>query len=290
MALKVNGEIIEDSTIQEEADRLRPQYEQAFQNMDAKEREAQLLEWSKENLIEKTLLQQEIIKNEPQVPRETLDSVLDNLKKECKDPAELYKEFNVDNDENLLPKLEILIRTQQKLEKLHDEAKDPTKSDIEKYYEENKNYFKQPESIRVAHIVKYYGWKCDEATAYKLINEAYNEIQNGTAFELIVDKHSDCDDKGGDLGYIRRGQMVEEFDDVVFNMGVGQISNVFRTRYGYHITKVYDRKPAFIPELEQVKDEIKEILKKQLKSQAVYDFLDELKNKAEIEEIQAESK
>ena len=68
MALKVNGEIIEDSVIQEEAERLRPQYEKAFKNMDAKERETQLLEWSKENLIEKTLLHQDVTKNEPEVP------------------------------------------------------------------------------------------------------------------------------------------------------------------------------------------------------------------------------
>ncbi|MBN2588900.1 MAG: peptidylprolyl isomerase [Sedimentisphaerales bacterium] len=289
MALMVNGELIEDSTIQDEADRIRPQYEKTFKDMDAKEREAQLLKWSKENLIEKTLLQQEVIKNEPEVSKETLDSVLENLKKECKKPSELYKDFGVENDENLLKKLELIIRTQQKLEKLHNTAKDPALADIEKYYEENKNQFKQQESIRVAHIVKYYGWKCDEATAYKTISQAYEEIQKGSSFELIVDKHTDCNDMGGDIGYIRKGQMVGEFDDVVFNLGVGQVSNIFRTRYGFHIAKVYDRKPAFIPELEHVKDQIQEILKKQLQSQIVYDYLDELKNKAKIEEVQQES-
>ena len=286
MALMVNGEKIEDSAIQEEANRIRPQYEQAFKNMDANERESQLLEWSKENLIEKTLLEQEILKNEPEVSHETLEKVLENLKKESKNSSDLYKDFGVENDENLLKKLELIIRTQQKIDKLHDEARDPTNSDIKKYYDDNKNQFKQGESIRVAHIVKYYGWKCDEATAYQAISRAYQEIQEGNAFELVVDKYNDCADKGGDIGYIRRGQMVGEFDDVVFNLGVGQISSVFRTRYGFHIAKVYDRKPAFIPEMEQVKDQIKEILKKQLKSQVVYDYLDDLKNKANIEEVQ----
>ena len=287
MALMVNGEIIDDSAIQEEANRIRPQYETTFKDMDAKERETQLLQWSKENLIEKTLLQQEVIKSEPEVSAEKLKSVLENLKKECKKPSELYKDFGVENedDENLSKKLEIILRTQQKLEKLHEQAKEPTLAEIQKYYEENKNQFKQKESIRV----KYYGWKCDEATAYKTICQAYEEIQNGTAFEMVVDKYTDCTDMGGDIGYLRKGQMVEEFDDVVFNLGVGQVSHIFRTRYGFHIAKVYDRKPAFIPELEQVKDKIVDILKNQLKSQVVYDYLDELKNKAEIEEVQKES-
>ncbi len=290
MALKVNGELIDDAAIQEEIERLRPQYDKAFKSMDAKERETQLLEWSRENLIEKTLLQQEIIKSEPEIPQATLEVVLRNLKKESKNPSGLYKDFGVEDDDNLLKKLELIIRTQNKLEKLHEEAKDPTNDDIKKYYEDNKEKFKQPESIRVAHIVKYYGWKCDEATAYKAICQAYEKIQNGSSFEFIVDKHTDCTDAGGDIGYIRRGQMVEEFDDVVFNLGVGQISNIFRTRYGFHIAKVYDRKSAFIPELEQVKEQIREILQKQFKSQKVYDYLDELKNKAKIEDIKEEIK
>lgn len=289
MAVMVNGERIEDSAIQEEAERLRPQYEKAFENMDAKEKEVQLLEWSRDNLVEKTLLQQDIDKNEPKVPDATIEAVLARMKKESKDPKELYKDFGVEDDENLLKKLEPIIRMQMKFEKLHAEAKEPNIADIRKYYEQNKEQFRQAESVRVAHIVKYYGWKCDEATAYKTINQAYEKIKNGSPFEAVVLKFSDCTDMGGDIGYIRRGQMVEEFEDVVFNMGAGQVSNIFRTRYGFHIAKVYDRKPSFIPELEKVKEQIIEILKKQFKSQAVYDYLDYLKSKAKIEEIKIDA-
>jgi foldase protein PrsA len=289
MTLMVNGERIDDSAIQEEAERLRPRYEKTFENMEAKEREKQLLEWSKENLIEKKLLEQEIIKNEPKLSEEKLNSVLSHLKKECNNEQELYKDFGVEDDENLAKKIELIIKTQQKFDQLHEEARDPSAADIKKYYVENKEQFREDERIRVAHIVKYYGWQCDEASAYQKVNEAYQEIQSGSAFELVVDKHSDCADKGGDLGYIKKGQMVEEFDDVVFNLGVDQVSHIFRTRYGYHIAKVYDKKPAHVPELEKVKEQITEILKNQFQSQAVYDYLDYLKSKAKIEEIKAGS-
>ena len=289
MAVMVNGERIDDLAIQEEAERLRPRYEKTFEHMETKEREAQLLEWSKENLIEKKLLEQEIAKNEPKLSEEKLNSVLSNLKKECKDEQELYKDFGVEDDENLVRKLELIIKTQQKFDQLHEETRDPNAADIKKYYAENKEQFREEEHIRVAHIVKYYGWQCDEATAYQKVKQAYQEIQDGSAFELVVEKHSDCADRGGDIGYIKKGQMVEEFDDVVFNLGVGQVSHIFRTRYGYHIAKVYDRKPPNIPELEKVKDQITEILKKQFQSQAVYDYLDYLKSKAKIEEIEIDS-
>ena len=289
MAVMVNGELIDDLAIKEEAERLRPRYDKLFEQMDEKEREEQLLEWSKENLIEKILLQQDVAKSDLKVTKNQIDTVLFDLKKNCQNEQELYDDFDVDNEDDLLKKLEIIIQTQQKLDQINEEAPDPSAADIKKYYEDNKENFKQPESIRVAHIVKYYGWQCDEAAAYQKVSQAYEEIQSGLPFESIVDKHSDCADRGGDIGYIKRGQMVEEFDDVVFNLGVGQVSNIFRTRYGYHIAKVYDRKPTHIPELEKVKEQIKEILKKQFQSQAVYNYLDYLKSKAKIEEIKTES-
>ncbi|GAG62614.1 unnamed protein product [marine sediment metagenome] len=68
MTLIVNGEKIEDSIIQQEAERLRPSYEQAFKDMDPKEREAQLLDWSRENVIERVLINQEAKKNDDPIP------------------------------------------------------------------------------------------------------------------------------------------------------------------------------------------------------------------------------
>ena len=289
MAVLVNGEKIEDSEIKKEAERLRPQYEKTFQLMDENEREAQLIEWSKENLIEKTLLHQDIRKSDSKISNEKLESVLDNLKKECKDTKELYKEFDVEDDENLKERLELIIQIRQKFEELHQEAPDPSIADIKKYYNENQENFRQKERIRVAHIVKYFGWKSNETIAYQEISKAFEELQNGVSFELLVDKYTDCSDSGGDLGYISKGEMVEEFEDVVFNLGIRQVSSIFRTRYGYHIAKVYDKKASFIPELDKVKDQIINILKNQLQNKVVYDYLDSLKSKATIEDINIEA-
>jgi len=285
MAVIVNGEKIEDSTIKEEVERLRPQYEKAFQEMEAKEREAQLLEWSKENLIEKTLLQQEIKEKEPKVPKDRLESIIANLKKECKDPREVYKEFNVEDDDNLKKSIELIIQTQRKFDDIYKDIPNPTKAMIKQFYEENKGQFIQNEKVRVAHIVKYINWQTNETTAYQAISQAFNEIQSGKPFEIVVDKHTDCSDQGGYLGYIAKGQMVEEFDDVVFKLGVGQISNIFRSRFGYHIAKVYEKIPPQFSPLEQVKDQIIKKLIEKMREKAFYNYIDRLKNKAKIEEI-----
>ena len=128
-------------------------------------------------------------------------------------------------------------------------------------------------------------WRTDEKTAFQAISQADNELKNGAAFEIVVEKYTDCADQGGDLGSISRGQMVEEFEDIVFNLGVGQVSEVFRTRFGFHIAKVYGRYPPAVPDFEEVKDRITKILREQMRENTIHEFIDSLKNKAKIEEI-----
>ena len=285
MALLVNGERIEDSAIHKEAERLRPDYEKVFADMNPEEKEAQLLDWSKENLIEKTLLQQEVKNSEPKIPENRLETIIANLKNECKDPQELYRDFEVRDDEELKHSIETIIRTERKLEKLLKNLPNPSSDAIRQYYNQNKEQFKTCEQVRVAHIVKYVNWHNDEQKAFTAINQAYDDLKNGAAFEIVADEYTDCADREGNLGLISKGQMAEEFEDVVFNLGVGQVSNVFRTRFGFHIAKVYERRPAAISSFEEVKDRITNTLKEQMRQNAVHEFIDSLKINAKIENI-----
>jgi parvulin-like peptidyl-prolyl isomerase len=99
---------------------------------------------------------------------------------------------------------------------------------------------------------------------------------------MVVGKYSSCPDNGGGLGYIKKGQMVKEFEDVVFNMGSGEVSDVFHTRFGAHIAKVYDRKESRIPDFEEVKEPIIKQLTEENRSNAINKFVDELKEKSDI--------
>jgi parvulin-like peptidyl-prolyl isomerase len=284
MALIINGEKIEDAAIQQEVERLRPDYERVFSEQDPKEREAQLFDWSKENVIERVLINQEAQENGEKIPEAEVESALAKLKEQYTDQEQLYKALDVKNDEGIKEYIEIQMRVEQRLNNVCKDLPKPSKDAIQEYYEKNKEQFKSGESARVAHIVKYVNWQTDEETAYNAMKQAQDELKNGAAFEAVVDKYTDCADSGGDLGYVVKGQMVEEFEDVVFNLGAGDISDVFRTRFGFHIAKVYDRKPAAVPELEEVKSEIVNTLKEQMRGNAIDEFIDGLKNKAKIEE------
>jgi len=285
MTLIVNGEKIEDSAIQHEFERLRPHYEEAFKGQDPQQRKAQLLDWSKENVIEMVLIKQEAKKHGDPIPEAEVESVLARMKEQYADQKQFYKDFDAEDDGKIKDAIEMQIRVERRLEDVCKNIPVPSQEAVLQYYEENKEQLKSPEQIRVGHIVKHISWQTDEEAAQNVITKAQDELKNGAVFETLAQKYSDCPENGGDLGYITRGQMVEEFDDVVFNLDVGQTSSVFRTRFGFHLAKVYDRKPAVLPGLEEVRGRIVNALKQQAKSKAIDDFIDKLKSKAKIEKI-----
>lgn len=284
MVLIVNGERVEESVIQQEVERLRPRYEKMFEDMDPAERESQLLDWSRENVIERVLIKQEAKKNRSKIPEAEVESVLARLKQD-KDKDELYKEINANDDEKVREVVGLVLGMDRLLKDACEGLPGPSRDAVLKYYEENKEQFKSGEQVRVAHIVKYINWQMDEATAYDSIRKAQDELKAGVVFEAVVDKYTDCEDTGGDLGYVTRGRMAEEFEDVVFNLDVGETSGIFRTRFGFHIAKVYERKPSSIPRLEEVKEQIVAAMGEQMREKAVDEFIDQLKSKAKIEEI-----
>lgn len=110
----------------------------------------------------------------------------------------------------------------------------------------------------------------DSNFARNLATILYEKIQNGESFDSLAAEYSDDKSnapKGGDLGYFERRQMVQPFDEAVFNLKVGEISPIVETRFGFHIIKLTDIKDY--PPYEEEIDNIREIYKK---SRYQYDY------------------
>lgn len=283
MSLRVNGEEIKESDIREEMERLRPEYERVFQDMDSLLREAQLLEWARENVIERVLIQQEALNDSEEIPEQQVNASLKELKKQHGGEQKFFEKFDLSKDDEPILKedLKLQLKVERIIERVREAVPEPTEEEIEQYYEEHPDDFMAPEQVRAAHIVKHLR---DKQKAEQALQEAREEIDAGGEFIDVAKKYSDCPPDEVDLGYFPRGRMVEPFEDVAFNLEPGEISGVFRTEFGFHITRVYDRKPPQKYPLEQVRGQIEKELHEERKKEAVEQFIDELKQKASIED------
>jgi parvulin-like peptidyl-prolyl isomerase len=274
MTLKINGEEIDQNEIENEIERLRPDYEKYVASNNAEVDEKQLREWCRENIIERTLIRQHANETGKDIPESEIDEIYKEAKKSTKGKSKTA----------IRKQIELELKTERLIKELSDNVEPPAEKEIKAYYKKNKDIFLAPEQIRVSHIVKHINSPEQKTQAYIDISNVQEQLKKGTSFEQLAAKHSDCPENAGDLGYFTRNEMVQEFDDVVFNMNVGEVSNIFLTPFGYHIAKVYDKKPAGPVPLSEVSDHIAKELHQEKRSKAMEDYVDKLKTRAVIED------
>ena len=135
--------------------------------------------------------------------------------------------------------------------------------DIQRAYEDNQQQYSTPEQVRASHILLKTEGK-DDAAVKKQAEDLLAKVKAGADFAQLATKFSEDDAskaKGGDLDFFPQGQMVPEFDKVAFSLKPGEISDLVKTQYGYHIIKVTDKKAATTKSLDEVRAQIEDQLK-----------------------------
>jgi peptidyl-prolyl cis-trans isomerase C len=107
----------------------------------------------------------------------------------------------------------------------------------------------------------------------------------GQAFTKAAQEHSDCPSgaQGGSLGWFGRGMMVPEFDQAAFGMKCGEVSDVIKTQFGYHIILKTDEKAGGPQTLVDVADQIRDLLRHEARGRAMDAYVAELREKVSIE-------
>ena len=135
--------------------------------------------------------------------------------------------------------------------------------DIKRSYEDNEQQYSTPEQVRASHILLKTDGK-DDAAVKKQAEELLAKAKSGADFAKLATQYSEDTGskvKGGDLDFFPKGQMVPEFDKVAFSLKPGEISDVVKSQFGYHIIKVTDHKAATKKTLEEVRPQIEDQLK-----------------------------
>jgi peptidyl-prolyl cis-trans isomerase D len=131
-------------------------------------------------------------------------------------------------------------------------------ADIEREYSNNSEQYTTPEQVRASHILLKTEGK-DEAAVKAKAEALLKQARGGADFAELARKNSEDEasaKNGGDLDYFGRGRMVPEFDQAVFAMQPGAISDLVKTQYGYHIIKLVDKKNATTRSLAEVRQQL----------------------------------
>ena len=126
-----------------------------------------------------------------------------------------------------------------------------SKEDVERSYNEQLGKYTTPEQIRASHILLTTEGK-DDAAVRAQAEQVLKEAKSGADFAALAKKYSQDEtnaQQGGDLDYFGRGRMVGAFEEAAFALKPGEISDLVKTEFGYHIIKLTDRKPALVRQL-----------------------------------------
>ncbi len=152
-----------------------------------------------------------------------------------------------------------------------------TDDELQKYFDENKSSFDQPEKVKASHIL---------VDTEEKAKEVKDKLAAGEDFAKLAAEYSSdtgTKDNGGDLGFFGKGEMVPEFEQVAFTLEVGQVSEPVKSDYGYHIIKVVEKQAAKEATFEASKAEVKDAVLQQKLPDAYNTWIQDKYTKYKIE-------
>jgi peptidyl-prolyl cis-trans isomerase D len=193
----------------------------------------------------------------------------ENLKKQVTvAPEDLEKFFNANKAAFRMPEkrsFEVLVANEEKVGASINLSED----ELRKLYASNLDRYRTGERVMARHILLMTQNKSADDTK-KLeakAAELLKQVKGGADFAELAKKNSDdpgSAPKGGDLGWVTKGQMVPNFENTAFSLKKGETSNVIKTEYGFHIVQVTDREDARVKPFDEIKAELATESKKQL--------------------------
>jgi parvulin-like peptidyl-prolyl isomerase len=161
-------------------------------------------------------------------------------------------------------------------------------AEVQEYYNSHQADFNHPELIRTSHIlftVPETATPEQEKLAQQRAEAVLARIKKGEDFAKLAKEYSTdaTASNGGDLGVTPRGSLAPEYEEAAFALPVGGISDVVRTRLGFHIIKVTEKRKAGVAYLDEVKPSLTDFLKNQKTDAELEKIVDGLRGAAKIE-------
>ncbi|MEW5692002.1 MAG: peptidylprolyl isomerase [Candidatus Hydrogenedentota bacterium] len=161
-----------------------------------------------------------------------------------------------------------------------------TEDEIKKFYNEKPQFFNKPGKVHARHILI----PLERDAGIEQETKALEEIKRireealapGTDFKKLAEKYNSgvSKESGGDLGWFSKDEMIEPISKAAFSLKIGEISQIIKTQFGYHILQLLARD---VQPLEEVSNEIKDELTKKKMETEVKNLIEELRKKYKVE-------
>ena len=238
------------------------------------------------SLINSRLLYEKSISSGSKATDAEVDAEMQALAKNYANDAELNAALAQQflNRETLKQRLEQDITVSKYLNSFA-ETVDVTPEEISKYYSENPEFFAHPDIIRASHILLLSEEKPDlDAQVKERAEGLLDRAKKGEDFAKLAKENSvdGSASEGGDIGYVAKDALESDFADAVFSMSVGEFRLV-KTRLGYHIIKLTDKKKEGVASLNDVREDLAVLLKRSKAQAELTNLIGQLQEQAKIE-------
>lgn len=161
-------------------------------------------------------------------------------------------------------------------------------TDIAGFYEKNPDRFQQGETMRASHILVLVPAEATvqaRAAARGRAEAALKAAKAGQDFAKLARQYSQdaSAQRGGDLGFFPKGQMVPAFDQAAFALAPGQVSDLVETQFGFHIIKATEKRPARIVPFVEVAGQIQQFLEQEQRQEKGKALVNQLKAKGKVQ-------
>ena len=165
--------------------------------------------------------------------------------------------------------------------KIDDEA-------IHEFYVNNPDKFQLPEMAHARHILLKTSADMPDADKKAIRNKMEDikqKLKKGDNFTDLAKQFSEDSSasRGGDLGYLPKGAMTGAFEDAVFSLKAGEMSDIVETQFGFHIIEVLEQRKAGLAKEEEVKNQIQAYLQQQKRRYVVDKEINRLRQQSDIE-------
>lgn len=273
---KVNGTALTQKDIEDEVDRLIPQI--TFHKSVSKEKRKNYYGRALEELIDRELVYQDALAKGMKPDKEKVEARIGDIRKKYKSKEHFKDALSKDGvtEEQFRSKIEKGVLIESLISRMIIEPSQMNERELKEYYEKNISKFKQPESARI---------KLISAKDEKKARDIFSRLKNGEDFgELAYNQSEDAYRiKGGDIGYIHKGRMLPEIDDVAFKLKAGETSDPIKAGDFWYIIRIEDKKPEHQMSFEEIKGKLENDLEAKRAAELKKKWMENIKARAKIE-------